>query len=669
MTRAAIITALCLCAGNAATAQDTVRTYTASDIVVHADPLAQPWRLDRPLSTSASVDELMRMGGLTLVQRANGFAGEVTMRGLRGGQISTTIDGMKIHAACVDKMDPSTAYIEIDNVSAMQVDGDGSDLRYGQTLGGAVNFKLQQSRYATPLHSVIDGTLESNAAMRRLRVELGGGTKDISFRTGYTVREVRNMVAGNGAEVPLSGYSKQNLHVAAGWKPTASAEFEAMMIADHVRNVGYPALLMDTRHADAMIAALTWRERWSPFVQTSVKLYANTVDHVMDDYDRPIDQIMERRFMPGMYMPMRGATSVMGALMESAVVSAETVLGVTLDATLMRTSATMEMVPIDTSVTTMRMSNIGDVGVGTIGFAATLDHAVDCDLSVQASARIDAVVRTIHDELFKSILSGYYPGSTFASRAAVPALTAGGTWDVTDALQVALVLGYAERMPTHLELFGLMIYDPQADIVTNGNPDLRNERALSSTLQYRYNAGGIRIMGSMYLRLIDDYIAPSPTTHVVWSESTPQTRTMANIGRALINGADVQCTMPVASWVTMQGTLRACWGKSITWNDALPLINPVTLTWRTVLGGPAVQGEIQFVTALAQHNASQLILVEDATAQWWTVNVLLAWRPAAIVSLQVSATNLLDAYYHEHTSINNMPARGRSLNVGMRVNL
>ena len=82
-----------------------------------------------------------------------------------------------------------------------------------------------------------------------------------------------------------------------------------------------------------------------------------------------------------------------------------------------------------------------------------------------------------------------------------------------------------------------------------------------------------------------------------------------------------------------------------------------------------MQGEIQFVTALAQHNASQLILVEDATAQWWTVNVLLAWRPAAIVSLQVSATNLLDAYYHEHTSINNMPARGRSLNVGMRVNL
>lgn len=668
MNVAATIIALYVCAVSVTAAQDSARTYSASDVIVHADPITQPWRLDRPISTSASVDELMRLGGLTLVQRANGFAGEVAMMGLRGAQLSRTIDGMKIHAACVDNMDPSTAYIEVDNVSSMHVDADGSDMRYGQTLGGSVNFKLRQPRYATPLQSTIDGTLESNAAVRRLHLELGGGTNDVSFRTGYTVREVRNMVAGNGAELSLSGYAKQNLHVAAGWKPNATGEVEGMVIVDHVSNVGYPALLMDTRRADALIGALTWRERWTSAVKTSIKLYANTVDHLMDDLDRPTTEIMQRRFMPGMYMPMQGRSSVIGVLAETAITTTETVIGITLDATALQAAATMDMLPIDTAVAPMTMTNIGSAGVDNIGLACSLDHAIDCYLSVQASARIDAAWRTIHDTLFRSVLSGYYPGSAIASHAVVPAVSLGATIEATDAMQLAVVLGYAERLPTHLELFGFMIYDPQANIVTNGNPDLRRERALSGTMQCNVRSQDIRLTGSMYVRYIDDYIAPQPSTKPEEAQP-PSTRSIMNIGLALLAGFDLTAAVPMTSWCTLQATLRGCRGQSLTWDDPLPLIAPLTLHGRLIIGDPILQVELQVLAAMAQDRASQRVLSEDRTPGWWTASAVVGWQISSMIRAQCSATNIMDAFYHEHTSINNMPARGRSMNLGVRVAL
>lgn len=57
-------------------AQDTIRSVTAQQVTVSADPLTMPWRTDRPVSASSSVDQLMRFSGLSLIQRASGFAGE-----------------------------------------------------------------------------------------------------------------------------------------------------------------------------------------------------------------------------------------------------------------------------------------------------------------------------------------------------------------------------------------------------------------------------------------------------------------------------------------------------------------------------------------------------------------------------------------------------------------
>ncbi|MBU3740784.1 MAG: TonB-dependent receptor [Candidatus Kapabacteria bacterium] len=664
----AVIVAILMFGVAGATAQDSIHTYRASDVVVHADPLTQPWRQDRSISTTASIDDLMRFIGLSLVQRANGFAGEVTMMGLRGGQVSTTIDGMKIHAACVDKMDPATAYVEVDNVATMHVNTVGSDLRYGQQLGGSLNFLTQQPRYASPLHSTLDLSMASNAFARRVRVDVGVGSDDVAIRAGYTQRSVDNMVAANGVELPLSGYAKQNLHVSAGWRLREGGELVASVIADHAHDVGYPSLLMDTRRADALIGSVTWRERWSQNTNTSLKLYANSVNHVMDDYQRPTSEIASRSFMPSMYMPMYGTTSVIGALFESTITSSTSVTTLTVDATSMAANATMDMVPFDTSVAIMQMTNIGDVRVQQIGLTGSYDVAVNCDLSLQATARADIASRSVQDPSFRSMLSGYYPGALLDGTKGTVSATIGGTYDVAEDMTCSLTAGYAQRMPTHLELYGFMVFDPQSGIVTYGNPGLRNESALSATARFTYRVNGLRITGSGYVRMIDDYIAPNPAPNLFVENGLPA-RSMANIGRAVFYGFDLSSSAAVASWWSTQGAIRATWGVSERYRDPLPFIAPVSMTWRNVLGTESLQAEMTLTAAVGQPRASQVIQPEDTTPSWWRADVLVAWQVLRYMRLQCGMTNLTNRLYHEHTSINNIPVAGRAVHAGLRIDL
>src|SRR5690349_19286366 len=69
---------------------------------------------------STTEDMLCRMQSVYLVRRG-AYGQEPAIRGLNGGQINMTIDGMRVYGACTDKMDPATIYIEPINLKNIQV--------------------------------------------------------------------------------------------------------------------------------------------------------------------------------------------------------------------------------------------------------------------------------------------------------------------------------------------------------------------------------------------------------------------------------------------------------------------------------------------------------------------------------------------------------------------
>lgn len=647
-------------------AQDTIRSVTAQQVTVSADPLTMPWRTDRPVSASSSVDQLMRFSGLSLIQRASGFAGEAMIQGLRGGQISTTIDGMKIHAACIDKMDPATAYVELDNIRTMNVSADGTDLRYASGLGASVNFSTQQPDYRSDLRCLTDASAESNGFGRRLRADVSAGSESAAYRIGYTYRATNDVSVGGGDVISRSGFSKHNINLVGRTRITKSSELVATAIIDRAIDAMYPVLLMDTRNADAYIGALTWNNRWTPAVTSSVKFYGNSVIHNMDDYSRPIEEIRTRRFMPNMNMPMHGTSNVLGLLSEVSLFTASTLYSVILDASYLAANATMDMIPLDTTVSPMHMINIGDARIGTLGVVASADHTVSSRVSVRGSTRFDVSNRTLNNEIFRSVLSGYFPGINPDKTVTAFSASGGLYYDVSETIQLRSVLSYAQRMPTQLEVYGFYIYDPGIDAIVNGNPDLKNESSVNVSVGCSYGTDDFTVSVNTFVRSISDYIATD--TNVVYDGSNRvPIRTISNIGAAWIRGFDISALTAVTSWCSIQGSVQALWGNSVLYSEPLPLISPPSATIRTIVGNPEIQAELLMTGALAQERTSHIILPEDSTGAWWRSDILLAWQPTRAIRVQAGCTNLFDRLYHEHTSINNLPSAGRSFVLGARL--
>src|SRR5690625_7225975 len=78
------------------TAEEVRMTYSS----IYSDDKARPLE-----------DHMSSIPGMDMVSRAN-FAKDPVIRGLRDGRVNVMIDGMRLTPACVDAMDPATAYIE-----------------------------------------------------------------------------------------------------------------------------------------------------------------------------------------------------------------------------------------------------------------------------------------------------------------------------------------------------------------------------------------------------------------------------------------------------------------------------------------------------------------------------------------------------------------------------
>lgn len=76
--------------------------------------------------------------GLSLVRRA-GMSNDVVLRGLSGEDLSLTIDGRKIHNACVNRMDPPLSHATAEHVQHVEIVAGPFDLRRSGSLGGSIN--------------------------------------------------------------------------------------------------------------------------------------------------------------------------------------------------------------------------------------------------------------------------------------------------------------------------------------------------------------------------------------------------------------------------------------------------------------------------------------------------------------------------------------------------
>jgi iron complex outermembrane receptor protein len=667
------------------TAKDTARKplphYNIREEVRIYGETSEQRRLRLLTKTLNSTDDVLeQVEGVSMMRRAN-FALEPTIRGYNAGQVAVTIDGMKMHSACVDRMDPVTAYIEIENLKQLDVSKGASDFNYAQTLGGVMNFITTKPDFTRPFAAVAEAGFEAVSNLWRVRGEANiapewlqdGENSGIAARMSLSVKRSGDYFAGNRTLIERSNFDKENFKLDVTKRFDEHHSVNVSGIIDFARNIGYPGLIMDTKETRSYIWSVDYKaqniSRSVPLI--AAKLYMNQVLHWMDDYRRSQQEIRERVIMPDMYMPMYGDNRTTGFLGEALLTDGSQTLKLTADVFQLNAFADMAMVSIFPDVAPMYLLNIGDVWQWNYALATEWFRPLEDNLMLRVNARADVSDRDIFDQFAKQQFEGYWgdrPTRTHLFAASVHAALA---WQISEEVAANLRFARASRMPTHIETHGYYLYNPMDNAIYIGNNLLQPERAWQAELSATFTeeAASVRLTG--FAHWIDNYIAG-----LTFIEANPSNRLFSqafrrydHVGRAFIGGVEASGKAALAESLELRGQVTWQQGRALDLQDWLPFMPPlqgnVRLLWRgqvSMFGETLpVWSEAGVRFAAAQQQPSQRILQEDATPAWFVGDVRVGLTLVERCDVRFGVENALDTFYHEHFAINNLPSRGRNV--------
>lgn len=93
-------------------ASDTARSVMLQEVQITATQKSRQSNLYHFFSTNGAAtteDILARMPEINLIRRGS-YGMEPVIRAYNTGQVQLLLDGMRIHGACTDKMDPASIY-------------------------------------------------------------------------------------------------------------------------------------------------------------------------------------------------------------------------------------------------------------------------------------------------------------------------------------------------------------------------------------------------------------------------------------------------------------------------------------------------------------------------------------------------------------------------------
>jgi iron complex outermembrane receptor protein len=633
----------------------------SEEIVVYGDVSFQ----ERMRTLNSTDDALSLSQSVQLMRRAN-FAQEPMIRGMSGGQIAVTIDGMKMHSACVDRMDPVTAYLEIENIEKLDVAAGAKDLSFAQTIGGSLNFVTTKPDLERAFFGKLETGYEAVSGLFRARGEVNLAPHSLvgwAMRGSFSVKRSGDFYAGLGERILNSGYSKENVKFNLV-KAFGTHKFSASYIGDFARNIGYPALIMDATRTDAHIFSLDYEARaladWLPLL--SVKVYTNQVLHWMDDYSRTVREIRERVIMPDMFMPMYGDNRTSGLLLNATILGGTDLFKVTLDAHHVNAFADMEMRSIFPDVAPMYLVNLGDLTTWNAGISVDYTRFISPRLTLRANGRLDLLQRDAADELSKRQFQGYVSSASFRLNYLLASLIVEGGWQLSAQEKISVSVARASRAPTYIENYGFYLYNPLDNSIYIGNPNLEPERSWQTELAFEHRSGASSLKAKLFYTQFDNYIAG-----LTFINANPNNRQFSqafrryqNMGSAVIAGVETSAQLALSETVDAAATLAYQFGESLQLGEPLPFMPPLSGNVRATMRQNAWQLELATRFALQQTRVAQAILVEDVTPAWIVFDVRFGVQPFAHLSARFGIENLFDARYHEHFSINNLPGRGRN---------
>lgn len=615
-------------------------------------------------NASTLEDILSRLPELSLVRRG-AYGMEPSIRSFSSGQINVLVDGMRIHGACTDKMDPATIYIEPVNLDNLQAQTGSTGFIYGSSTGGTVNMKMAEPDFLN--NKKISGNISSGyqSAAKSLfeSAILKYSSGKWAFRASGTYRKSGEYRRGGGDVIDFSQFEKINYSLSVKYQHCPHTWYKADILGDDGWNIGYPALPMDVGYAGARIASVSYHREYPAkrIYKWMAKIYANKIRHFMDDSQRPN--------VP-MHMDMPGLSKTMGVYTEGEFrINKKQNLQFRADgsSTFLKADMTMHQSgQPDMYMLTWPNNRRNQFGLSGVWQLSRLRR--DSTTKLQLSARADYINHTLTTEEAKDHVS-IFSASANGRNEILKNLSFLVSKKFLRAFKATLSFSYSERMPTAGELFGFYLFNANDNYDYIGNPELKTEKNLQAEASLQYTKKQNRVQLTGFISRVSDYILGQiePTfSHMTIGASG--VKTYSNIPFALIGGIEASAVVKPVKNIDLVSTIRFTAGRDNNQYhlpNISPLKNVTSVRWQ--YKKLYVQGETEIAAKQTRFSPRA---GEDATAGYglfhlrtgYTINL-----KNTNLDLQAGAENLLDKKYHEHLDWGNISRPGRNLYVQVKI--
>lgn len=643
---------------NSLFAQDSTRIIELKEVIVSGSQLTANQKLLHIFraNNAATLEDIMsRLPELSLIRRGS-YGMEPSIRSFTGGQVNVLVDGMRIHGACTDKMDPATIYIEPINLDNLQVQTASTGFMSGSAIGGTVNMKVAEPDFANnhQLTGTVSSGYQTVAKSFYEAAKLNYASGKWAFRASGVYRHNQNYRSGGGIIIPFSQFEKVNYSLSAKYQQSQYTYIKADLLADDGWNIGYPALAMDVGYAAARIGSIGIHNenRNHRFYRWQVKLYANIIRHFMDDTHRP--NVV-------MHMDMPGKSKTIGVFSEAEMKirnAQKLMLRADASSTFLKASMTM----YQPGELPMYMLTWPDNRKNQYGVSAAWLLQADSSWKIQLSSRADLINYSLASAAAKDQLSvlGF---NKLHRNDVLKNFSAQATKSISKRIKITASITYAERMPTASELYGFYLFNANDGYDYIGNVLLKKETSLQGELSVAYATSNSSIKVSGFYSRLSNYITGNVNaSYSAMTVGAKGVKTFINNPNATMLGTEASAVVKVASYLDVISTLRYTYARDNE-QQPLSLIAPLKNVSSLRYHAKSFWMQLESEVAAAQNRIS-IKAGEDATSGYALLHLRTGYNfniTKNQIELQAGVDNILDKNYHEHLDSGNIARPGRNI--------
>ncbi len=590
-------------------------------------------------------EALQRVEGLSCV-RKGAIANDIVLRGFQRDNINVLVDGVRLHGACPNRMDPPAFHYDFAEVEEIQVLKGPYDLENPGSMGGLVEVSTKKTRkgFGSDLNLSYGSYNSANAS-----ATASYGSDRYDALIGYAFKYSDTPRSGNGNlitdiypstspnryrpdTIDSRAYQINTGWTKLGFNPTPDSRSELSYSYQDAEHVLYPYLKMDAKYDRTHILNWTYKvEKISElFKELKFQAYWDKVDHLMDDRLRvssTASSVVTRPYS----MQTEARTQVIGTKLHVSLAAGPGILKAGIDYYNRNWDALNMRGMYTPAQPYMPLNMIPDVYVDNFGMFAGYELPFAGKFKLKGGLRGDLT---------------WVNADKANNATAVAASTDFGeisgnlqfTWTPLPALDIFVGLSRGVRTPDPEELYIDVPAAPPA-VTWRGNPVLKPTVNHEADLGMKYSGAKFYVNATLFYSDLSDYVN--------FYSASSTLKSYRNIDASMW-GTEFgsQVSMPLDLYLKGSLTYTEAWNK----DDHSPLSEIPPLR-----GMLAIRYDVDrwFFEAAENFSARQDRvdpgLNEQPTAGWMTTD-LKAGINYKTLSVYGGVNNLLDKQYYNYLS-------------------